>query len=96
MTAAAAALEALDGQVFTRDLLRKVVAAPGGLARLDQRDLSSGEQQFLLQLVARRQATQVDEEGGTYWLLEGETHGMLLESLAEMGLPLRASRAAAV
>jgi hypothetical protein len=95
MTAAAAALESLDGQVFTRDFLRKVVAAPGGLARLDQRDLSSGEQQLLLQLVARGHATQVDEATGTYWLLDGETHAALLESLSEKGLPLRATRAAA-
>ena len=95
MTAAAASLDALDGQVFTRDLLRKVTAAPGALARLDQRDLSPGEQQFLLLLAARGQAAQVDDAGGIYWLLDAETHTNLLESLAERGLPLRASRAAA-
>ena len=95
MTAAAASLDALDGQVFTRDLLRKVTAAPGALARLDRRDLSPGEQQFLLLLAARGQAAQVDDAGGIYWLLDAETHANLLESLAERGLPLRASRAAA-
>jgi hypothetical protein len=94
MTAAAATLESIDGQVFTRDLLRKVIAAPGGLARLDRGGLSAGEQQFLLQLAARGQATQVDGPDGIYWLLEGETHAALLESLADRGLPLRASRAA--
>lgn len=94
LSAAAAALDSLDGQVFTRDLLRKVSAAPGGLARVNQRDLSSGEQQFLLLLTARGQATQVDDPEGVYWLLDGETHGALLESLADRGLPLRASRAA--
>lgn len=95
MTTAAASLDALDGQVFTRDLLRKVSAAPGGLARVDGRDLSSGEQQFMLLLVARGQATQVDDPAGVHWLLDAETHATMLESLADRGLPLRASRAAA-
>lgn len=94
MSAAAASLESLDRQVFTRDLLRKVSAAPGALARIDAATLSSGEQQFLLLLAARGQATQVDDAAGTYWLLDAETHASLLESLAERGLPLRASRAA--
>jgi hypothetical protein len=95
ITAAAAALESLDGQVFLRDLLRKVTAAPGALARIDRQALTSGEQQFLLLLAARGQATQIDDPSGTYWLLDAATHSTLLESLAERGLPLRASRAAA-
>jgi hypothetical protein len=94
MTAAAASLESLDGQVFLRDLLRKVSAAPGALARINRTDLSSGEQQFLLMLSARGQASQVDDPSGTYWLLDAATHESLLESLADRGLPLRASRAA--
>ena len=94
MSAAAASLDSLDQQVFTRDLLRKVTAAPGALARIDRRDLSPGEQQFLLLLAARGQATQMDDPEGTYWLLDAETHAALLESLAVRGLPLRASRAA--
>lgn len=94
MTAAAASLESLDGQVFTRDLLRKVKAAPGGLARLEQRELSAGEQQLLLLLGARGLATQGEDAGGVYWLLDGETHASLMESIADRGLPLRASRAA--
>jgi hypothetical protein len=95
ITAAAASLESLDSQVFLRDLLRKVNAAPGALARIDRRELSSGEQQLLLLLAARGQATQMDDPSGTYWLLDAATHSTLLESLAERGLPLRASRAAA-
>ena len=62
--------------------------------RLDQRDLAPGEQQCLLMLTARGLATQVDSEGSPYWLLDAETLASLLESLAERGLPLRASRAA--
>ena len=64
------------------------------LARLDQRDLAPGEQQFLLMLTTRGLATQVDSAGSPYWLLNAETHASLLESLAERGLPLRTSRAA--
>ena len=45
-------------------------------------------------LTARGLATQVDSEGSPYWLLDAETHASLLESLAERGLPLRASQAA--
>ena len=48
-----------------------------------------------LMLAARGQATQMDDPSGTYWLLDAATHSSLLESLAERGLPLRASRAAA-
>lgn len=94
MTASAASLESLDGQVFTRDLLRKVKAAPGGLARLEQAELSAGEQQLLLLLGARGMATQGEDAGGIYWLLDAETHAALMESIADRGLPLRASRAA--
>ena len=45
-------------------------------------------------LSARGQASQVDDPSGTYWLLDAATHESLLESLADRGLPLRASRAA--
>ncbi|MBM3784606.1 MAG: hypothetical protein FJW30_09625 [Acidobacteria bacterium] len=91
---AAAALESLDGQVFTRDLLRKVRPSAGGLGRIDAHDLSPGEAQMLLVLVARGAATQVDNEDGAYWLLTPETHAAMIESLAVRGVPLRASRAA--
>ncbi|MBI2688743.1 MAG: hypothetical protein HYX27_20770 [Acidobacteria bacterium] len=94
MTTAAASLESLDRQVFTRDLLRKVSAAPGGLARINRANLSPGEEQFLLTLTASGHATQIDDTDGSYWLLDAETHAAMLESLAERGLPLRASRAA--
>lgn len=94
MTAAAASLESVDGQVFLRDLLRKVSAAPGALARIDQANLSSAEQQFLLMLAARGQASQMDGPNGAYWLIDAATHASLLESLSDRSLPLRAARAA--
>jgi hypothetical protein len=94
MTAAAASLESLDGQVFLRDLLRKFSAAPGALARVPADGLTPGEQQFLLMLAARGMATQGENSGIPCWLLDASTHASLLDSLADAGLPLRASRAA--
>lgn len=93
-TRAAAAIESLDGQVFTRDLLRKVRPAPGGLGRVDAAEVTPGEAQLLIVLAARGQATQVDDPSGTYWLLSPETHEALVDSLSVRGVPLRASKAA--
>jgi len=93
-TRAAAAIESLDGQVFTRDLLRKVRPAPGGLGRVDAAEVTPGEAQLLIVLAARGQAAQVDDPSGTYWLLSPETHEALVDSLAVRGVPLRASKAA--
>jgi hypothetical protein len=94
LTAAAAALDSLDAQVFLRGLLRKFSAAPGALARVPAAGLSPGEQQFLLMLAARGLATQGDDPANPSWLLDSATHSSLLDSLADPGLPLRASRAA--
>ena len=88
----AAALDSLDAQVFARDLLRKVQVAPGGLARLPDKGLSPGETQLLLLLCNRGLATH--GEGG--FLLDPAYHALLVEGLAVRGVPLRASRAAAV
>ncbi len=94
LTAAAAALDSLDPQVFLRGLLRKFSAAPGALARVPAAGLSPGEQQFLLMLASRGLATQGDDPVNPSWLLDSSTHAALLDSLADPGLPLRASRAA--
>jgi hypothetical protein len=89
--AAAAALDSLDGQVFARDLLRKVEAGPDGLARVPGNALSPGETQLLLLLVHRGLATPA---GGDF-LLAPSYHASLVESLSIRGVPLRAQRAAA-
>ena len=88
----AAALDSLDAQVFARDLLRKVQVAPGGLARVPDNGLSPGETQLLLLLCNRGLATHGD--GGFF--LDPAYHALLVEGLAVRGVPLRASRAAAV
>lgn len=93
-TQAAAAIESLDGQVFTRELLRKVRPAPGGLGRVDAVDVTPGEAQLLIVLASRGQATQVDDPSGLYWLLAPEAHEALVDSLSIRGVPLRASKAA--
>ena len=89
--AAAASLDSLDGQVFARDLLRKVQAGPDGLARVPGSALSAGETQLLLLLVHRGLAT----PSGSDFLLDPGYHASLVESLAVRGVPLRAQRAAA-
>ena len=88
----AAALDSLDAQVFAHDFLRKVGVAPGGLARLSDEGLSSGEKQLPLLLRNRGLATHAD--GG--FLLHPAYHASLVERLAVRGVPLRASRAANV
>lgn len=93
----AAALDSLDHQVFTRDFLRKVRPAPGGLARIDARDLSPGEAQLLMILSSRGMATEaadLNQNGESYFLLNPDTHAALVESLSHRGVPLRAARAA--
>ena len=88
---AAAAIDSLDRQVFTRELLRKVKPAPGGIASINTADLTPGEAQLLLVLAARGQATQVEN----HWLLDPTVHEELLESLSTRGVPLRAAKASA-
>ena len=64
----------------------------GGLARISEEGLSPGERQLLLLLSNRGLASHAD--GG--FLLDPAYHASLVEGLAIRGVPLRASRAAAV
>jgi hypothetical protein len=90
---AGAALDAADEQVFARDLLRKVSPSHEGLARVEAAALSAGELQLVLLLAARGLAVPIEEDGGRFYLLDASVHRSLVESLAERGLPLRASAA---
>jgi hypothetical protein len=87
--AAGAALDSNDGQVFTRNLLRKLVPCLQGMARLDASALSSGEQQLCLLLTAKGHAAQVQEDGKLYFMLDQAIHERLVESLSHPGLSLR-------
>jgi hypothetical protein len=88
---AGAALEGIDHQIFTRDFLRKLTAAPRGTARVEAAALSPGEQQLCLLLAAKKLAVVVEDGGKTYYMLEPGIHEQLLESLASQGFPLRAA-----
>jgi hypothetical protein len=89
--AAGATLDSADPQVFVRDLLRKLAPGPDGLARLEVERLTPGETQLCLLLAARGLAAPVETDGRRGYLLDASLHQMLLESLAERGLSLRAS-----
>jgi hypothetical protein len=90
--AAAAALDAADEQLFVRGLLRKTTAGPHGLPRVEQDALSPGERQLCLVLGSRGLAAPLVEDGRRSYLLAAAFHQRLVESLAERGLPLQASR----
>jgi len=89
--AGGATLDSTDQQVFVRDLLGKLRPGRQGLPRVSASELSSGEHQFCLLLSAKGMVTTVEEEGRLFYILAGEIHEKLLESLAEQTLPLRAA-----
>jgi hypothetical protein len=89
--AAGAALDSVDDQVFLRDLVRKLVPSPQGLARVDGATLSPGELQLFLLLTAKGLAARSEEEGKLFYLLDQSLHQRMVESLAVRGLSLHAS-----
>jgi len=88
--AAGATLDSADNQVFLRDLLRKLVPGPEGMARVESDSLSPGEQQLCLLLAARGLAAPVVEGEKLFYLLDRSVHQHMFESLADRGLSLRA------
>jgi hypothetical protein len=89
--AAGAALDSADEQVFLRDLVRKLVPGPQGLAKVEESALSPGELQLLLLLMAKGLAARSDEGGKIYYLLDQSLHQRMVESLAVRGLSLHAT-----
>jgi len=89
--AAGAALDSADEQVFLRDLVRKLVPGPQGLAQVEESALSPGELQLLLLLLAKGLAARSDEGGKIYYLLDQSLHQRMVESLAVRGLSLHAT-----
>ena len=89
--AAGAALDSVDDQVFLRDLVRKLVPSPQGLARVEGATLSPGELQLFLLLTAKGLAARSEEEGKLYYLLDQSLHQRMVESLAVRGLSLHAN-----
>jgi hypothetical protein len=89
--AAAAAVDAVDEQVFVRGLARKLTASPQGLARVDDEALTPGERQLVVLLAAKKLAAPAAEEGRRYYLLDAGLHQRMVESLSVRGLPLQAA-----
>jgi len=89
--AAGAALDSTDPQVFVRDLLRKLRSGIRGLPEVDASELSPGEQQLCLLLVAKGLATTSKSDGRLVYLFASDIHERLFENLADQGLPLRAA-----
>jgi hypothetical protein len=89
--AAGAALDSADDQVFLRDLVRKLVPSPQGLARVEASALSPGELQLFVLLASKGLAARSEEDGRLYYLLDQSLHQRMVESLAVRGLPLQAS-----
>ena len=90
---AAAALDAVDEQVFVRGLLRKATSGPQGLPVVELASLSPGERQLCLVLGSHGLAAPLVEDGRRSYLLDAAFHRRLVESLAERGLALQAAKA---
>ncbi len=89
---ASAILDSSDNQVFVRNLLRKLIPSPQGMARVESASLSPGEQQLCLLLVSKGLAAQVSEDGRHFYMLNEDIHERLMESLANPGLSIRAAQ----
>jgi len=89
--AAGATLDAADERVFVRDLVRKLVAGPHGLAGVDASTLSLGERQVVLVLAANGLAAPSEVEGRLHYLFDRSLHQRMVESLSDRGLSLRAA-----
>ena len=84
-------MDSADEQVFLRDLVRKLVPGPQGLAQVEESALSPGELQLLLLLMAKGLAARSDEGGKIYYLLDQSLHQRMVESLAVRGLSFHAT-----
>jgi hypothetical protein len=89
--AAAAAVDALDEQVFARSFLSKLTSGLRGTARVEASLLTPGERQLCLILQGKHLATAVNEDGTSVFLLDLSVHERLLESLSRPGISLRAA-----
>ena len=87
---AGAALEGIDPQLFTRDLLRKIHPGENGMARIYVDELNAGERQLLMLLASRELALLSFEEGRSCYILDQSMHAMLMDMVTSRSLPLRA------
>ena len=88
---AGAALDSSQSPLFVRGFLNKLRPGKQGMPRVDSEELSPGEQQLCMMLVAKGQAAVVEEAGKSYYLLDPQTHESLLETMASGNFTLRAT-----
>lgn len=88
---AGAALDSSQSPLFVRGFLNKLRPGKQGMPRVDSDELSPGEQQLCMMLVAKGSAAVVEEAGKSYYLLDAETHESLLDSMANGNFTLRAT-----
>ena len=89
----AAAVDALDEQVFARGFVAKLMPSPRGAARVPVADLTAGERQLALALETKGEALIEEQEGRLFYLIDRTAQQRLLESLADARMPLRTSPA---
>jgi hypothetical protein len=89
--AAGATLDSADEQVFVRDLVRKLVPGPQGLAGVEVSALSPGELQLFLLLEAKGLVAPSEVDGRRLYLLDRSLHQRMVESLSDRGLSLHAA-----
>ncbi|MBY0374299.1 MAG: hypothetical protein K2Q23_09915 [Bryobacteraceae bacterium] len=89
----AAAVDALDEQVFARGFVAKLMPSPRGVARVAVADLTAGERQLALALETKGEALIEEQEGRLFYLIDRAAQQRLLESLADARMPLRTSTA---
>jgi hypothetical protein len=77
--------------LFVRGFLNKLRPGKQGMPRVDAEELSPGEQQLCMMLVAKGQAAVVEEAGKSYYLLDPATHESLLDTMAGGNFTLRAT-----
>jgi hypothetical protein len=88
---AGAALDSAQTPLFVRGFLNKLRPGKQGMPRVDAEELTPGEQQLCMMLVAKGQAAVVEESGRTYYLLDPAIHESLLDSMAGGNFTLRAT-----
>jgi hypothetical protein len=88
---AGAAVDSSQSPLFVRAFLSKMRPGRQGMPRVDAEELSPGEQQLCMMLVAKGSAAVVEEGGRSYYLLDPQTHESLLDTMASGNFTLKAT-----
>jgi len=88
---AGAALDSSQSPLFVRSFLSKLRPGRQGMPRVDADELSPGEQQLCMMLVAKGSAAVVEEAGKRFYLLDPAMHESLLDTMATGNFTLKAT-----